>query len=125
MIREDFIERLVRQLAELLARVLKLARAGQTDEARLAVREAAGALFGIELDALLKLDAATAAQLLGDWRKTLALAEVLHALSEVEAQAGDAALSRDRLAHALALTAQVDRAEARALENGWLSPKPG
>lgn len=58
--RSDYVMRLVEQLAEALARVLKLRKAGQEAGAQQAARDACGDLLGIEFSVLQMLDATRA-----------------------------------------------------------------
>jgi len=86
---EDFVMRAVERLAEFLARALKLTSAGQLDEARTLLDEASGAAMGIELDALLFMDGASARMVLREPERVVSAARLLEAAGLVEARAGD------------------------------------
>lgn len=86
--RSDYVMRLVKQLAEALARVLKLRKAGEKAAAQQAARDACGDLLGIEFSVLQMLDARSAAELLGDVHRVDAYAQLLEALGD-EARAAE------------------------------------
>jgi hypothetical protein len=62
---EDFILRLAKRIGEVLARALGLAKQGHHDESVQALEQGVGAELGIPFGMLLRLDAASAARLLG------------------------------------------------------------
>lgn len=67
-IREDWLQRTIKQLAGALARVAGLRRKGRTEEALEATRALAGELVGMERDLLDALEASSAARMLGPER---------------------------------------------------------
>lgn len=114
--RKDWVMRQVKQLADFIARALRLALAQKQPEAVALLRTAGLELLGMELSSLEWVDAASAVDLLRSTERGLTFARLLEALAEVEG--GDAGRSRRR--HALEVAAEVLRrapghAEARAL----------
>ena len=115
--RRDWVMRQVKQLADFIARALKLAGEQRRPEAVAVLRSASLDLLGIELAALEWVDAAGAVDLLGAPERCLTFARLLEALAEVEGpQAG-----RPRRAHALEVVDELrrrspDHAEAGALQ---------
>lgn len=101
IVERDWVMRLVRQLAELLARVLRLIEQGRPDEAAAALEAACPSLLGVDYRPLLLVDSASAAALLGDPRKMAAFAQLLAADARVAAARPDEALARSRRQHAL------------------------
>lgn len=100
-LREDFILRLIRQLVEVIARALHLAKERQFDEAKQALEAGARGALGTELSSLLMVDAPTVVELLGDWRRVLAFAQLVDALGQLDSQRGEPARARGHFAHAL------------------------
>lgn len=86
---EDFVLRAVQRLAEFLARALKLTSAGQLDEARTLLDEASGGVLGIEFEALLFMDGASARLVLREPERVRLAAELLEAAGLIEARAGN------------------------------------
>ena len=86
---QDFVMRAVQQLAEFLARVLRLARHGHVDEARRELLDASSRQLGFELDALCFVDAETARALLGSAAKVRTAIELLETAARVEKLAGN------------------------------------
>jgi hypothetical protein len=80
----DWVMRAVKQLADVIARALKLTR---EDKHRPAIELLQGAcveLFGIEYRVLSMVDAATAVELLGDAPRGLAFASLVRAMWQTE-----------------------------------------
>jgi hypothetical protein len=116
----DFIMRVLKQLVEALARALGLAKEGKVQEARVGLEETCLALLGMEYQTLALVDAATAAQLLGDPARVFVFARVVVGLADVAREARDAAAERRHCVHASELVQQVlartpGHAEAKAL----------
>jgi len=116
----DFIMRALKQLVEALARALGLAKEGKVEEARLGLEETCVALLGMEYRTLALVDAAAAAQLLGDPARVFIFARVVAGLADVAREAKDAVAERRHCVHASELLQQVlarhaDHAEAKAL----------
>ncbi len=106
--RQDYIERMLQKLAEVIARALGLAKAGKGEEGIELLEDAVASGFGMPLPMLLKLTPQTVWSLFGKDR-SLRLAEALRVHHSLLAQAGrreDAAQS-DRLASALEALAQA------------------
>ena len=82
--RSDYVMRLVKQLAEVVARLLKLRAAGREEDAKQALSDACAELFGIEHRVLNMLDAKSAAALLGDQARVDAYAQLLEAMGDSE-----------------------------------------
>ena len=83
----DYILRLIRQLAQALARIAGLKKEGKTEEALEVVRETADAIFGPMLRTLEEIDTRSAASLMGNPEK-------LHALAVLSAEEGDILASK-------------------------------
>jgi hypothetical protein len=65
MIRKDYIERLIEQLAAAFAALMKLRRERRTEEAQQLIRDTALSALGMEYSTLTMADAASTARLLG------------------------------------------------------------
>jgi hypothetical protein len=89
MVERDYILRMIQQLAQALARVLGLKRAGKLDEALAAVRETADGIFGPLLRTVDALDAQSAASLLGSREKIDAYAALTEEEGSIHALKGD------------------------------------
>jgi hypothetical protein len=88
----DYVLRLIEQIAAVLARARKLREQGQYEAALADLERAAAELLGPTGALLGRVDAATAAQLLGDWRRLGAWGQLLAEEAEVrDAQGHDAA----------------------------------
>lgn len=88
MIREDFLLRLIQQLAEVIGRAMGLARTGKTEEAERALDEAANTHVGMPRAMLEKLPPAEIARLLGA-EKSMVVAALLDAEADIAALAAD------------------------------------
>jgi hypothetical protein len=102
----DWVMRLVKQLADFVARALKLAAQDRAPEAVELLRSASTQLLGMELQVLQRVDTANAVELLGTPDRGLTLARLLEALAEVEARADPVRGARTR-AHALEVAQAV------------------
>ena len=80
--RSDYVMRLVKQLAEVIARLLKLRAEGDEEKVNQVLGDACVALFGVEHRVLHMLDANSAASLLGDKAKVDAYAKLLDAAGD-------------------------------------------
>src|SRR4051812_18237910 len=103
VVERDFIERMIRQLAEALARALGLRRREQYDEAVQELHGAYPGLFGLEAGPLLMLDSTSAAELLGDPWRIRAFAQLLDEEAQLRALQRDEGLAAYRRQHALEL----------------------
>lgn len=115
----DYILRVVKQLAEVIARALKLALTDPV-QARAALEAGARDALGVEPSTLMLVDAGSAAQVLGRPEKVLAFATLLEAYGELELLTGAQHAARRYFVHALevaheAARAQPGSAEAKAL----------
>ena len=80
--RSDYVMRLVKQLAEFIAQLLKLRAEGDEEKAKQVLADACVELFGVEHRVLHMLDARSAASLLGDKAKVDAYAKLLDAVGD-------------------------------------------
>ena len=99
----DSVLRLVKQLAELIARALKLASAEKTDEALAILRAACGQALGMEHEVLSMLGAKSAIELLGDRTRVTAFIQLVEAMRDVDVRANEVLRARTRYQHALEL----------------------
>ena len=104
-----WFERQVKQLADAIARVLRLRKEKQLEQARATIDETHEDLFGILPHVLDALDVRSAAHLLATNERLLAWAELLDVragLADDEGQADRAAWLRTRAGEARALAAE-------------------
>lgn len=113
----DWVMRLVQQVAQFIARALKLADASKRDEAIELLREGCAGQLGMEYDVLAMLDAPAAVDLLGDAQRARAFADLLDAMAEVERRCGDALRAEVRQRHADEVRAAIARR--------WPAPQSG
>jgi len=86
--RQDYIERMIQQLAHAIASALGIAQAGDVQRAKEDLRATWSSVVGVRREDLERVDAATAHALLGD-RHELAMR-----LLEAQAHLGDEAAAR-------------------------------
>jgi hypothetical protein len=103
VIKKDYVERMIEQIAEVLARLLKLKDEGKPGEALELVRSGCQEALGLEYEMLVGVDAASAASLLGSPLKVRKLAELVRAEAEVLEAAGEHGLAVRRRTFAAAL----------------------
>jgi hypothetical protein len=103
VIKKDYVERMIEQFAEAIARLLKLREAGKHGEALAVVRTTCQELLGLEYEMLVGVDAVSAASLLGSAQKVRKLAELVRAEAEVLEEAGERGLAVRRRTFAAAL----------------------
>lgn len=103
MIKKDFVERMIQQIADAIARLLKLKVDGNHGEALAVVRSVCQEAFGLEYEMLVGVDATSAASLLGTPLKVRKLAELVRAEAEVLEAAGEVGLAVRRRTFAAAL----------------------
>ena len=113
IVRKDYIERLIEQVAAALAALLKLRQEQKHDQALQLIASSSVSLLGMEYSVLTSVDAASAAQLLGHPEKIKVLAKLEEEEAEILRAEGNASAATDKLHHALAL---LD--EARKLQKG-------
>ena len=99
----DYVMRLVKQLAEFIARALKLASAAKPEEALSTLQAACGEALGMEYEVLSMLDAKTAVELLGEAPRVLAFIRLVEAMGDVDARVGEPLRALTRYQHALEL----------------------
>jgi hypothetical protein len=80
----DWLMRAVKQLADAIARALKLTREDKHQQAIELLQGACTELFGIEYRVLSMVDAASAVELLGDPGRGVAFARLLEAMAQAE-----------------------------------------
>lgn len=109
MIREDYVLRLIRQAAQLLARVLKLKDEQQVQQAQVTLEQAFEALLGPERKWLREVDTGTVALLLDDPEVMRMLARLTVTEAELLEAQGKLLLAwhKERWALELLLEAQV------------------
>lgn len=100
IVERDFIMRLVKQMAELLARALKLKAAKKDDEAAEVLESGCLSLLGIDWKTLAWVDSASAAQLLKEPARIRAFAELLETRAKFHAESGELAEARSKYQHA-------------------------
>lgn len=80
--RSDYVMRLVKQLAEVLARGMKLKAGGDEAKAKQVLKNACGELLGIEFQVLDMLDAKSAVELLGEKSRFEAYLQLVEAMGD-------------------------------------------
>ena len=108
----DYVMRLVKQLAEMIARALKLASTAQHEEALATLRAACGQALGMEYEVLSMLDAKSAVELLGQPERVLAFIQLVEAMGDVDARSGEWLRALTRYQHALELAEVLGNREA-------------
>lgn len=83
LVERDYIMRLVQQLTQAVARILRLRELEKYDQAQLELEQACSELLGMSRELLLTLDAATAAQLLGHEERIKIAARLLQEEGEL------------------------------------------
>ncbi len=117
--RDDYLLRMIREVMEALARIAGLRKEGKAAEALTEIDAARGLLLGPAAELVPRLDPASAAHVVGDPERILALARLVRAEAGVRAEEGDparaGALRRRALAFALEARARRRFADADAL----------
>lgn len=116
-VERDYVMRIVKQLGELLIRVLRLKKDQRYDEAAQAIEGGCLDLLGLEFGALAFVDSASCANLLGEPLRIRTFARLLEELADVHLAEGDEERARARARHAFelyceALARKPDDAEA-------------
>jgi len=101
IVEKDFIVRLIKQMAEVLARALGLARKGQHDEAIAVLESSCPSLLGMDYAPLAMCDSASAAGILREPARVKNFARLLATAAEVYELKGDASAARSKWQHAL------------------------
>jgi hypothetical protein len=118
---DDYLIRLIRQMVQMLLRIVGLKQAGQFEEALSEIDQATRTLLGPAADTLMLLDPSTAARVLADPDRVLMWATLLSEQAEIRRSQGntqhaDSARERSLELAREALRAGVsDRAAAEAL----------
>ena len=96
--REEYLQRQIKAIAGMLAKIAGLRTRGLVDEARRELEHARQELLGPQADLLRRLDAATAAGMLGSSSRILAYAQLVKEAAALDPDAASAAglLSRCR-----------------------------
>ena len=110
---QDYLLRMIQQLAAVVARLLGLRGGGKVDEALEVVRTAEGELLGPLAAAATAVDTATAAQIIGEPVRIAAWARLLRARAELLRDAGE-----HEAAEGVAARAAELAGEARARAEG-------
>ena len=110
----DYVMRLVKQLAEFIARALKLANAAKPEEALATLRAACGQALGMEYEVLSMLDAKSAVELLGEKARVTAFIQLVEAMGDVDARGNEPMRALTRYQHALELAEAVGDRELAA-----------
>jgi hypothetical protein len=105
-VRQDFIERMIKQLAQALARILGHRQLAQPEEAQRLLRQTCQELLGVEYATLTFADAPSTAALLGHPEKVKVLAALVREEALLLGGEGSEA-GRAKLAHADDLLQQV------------------
>lgn len=108
-LKRDYILRIIEQLTQAVAKILKLRQAGQHDVAAREAEGAAASICGIPLSLAGSVDAATLAGMVGDAARLAALARVMWERAAVAADAGDPALQATWQARARAAWREAER----------------
>jgi hypothetical protein len=103
MIRKDYLERLIEQLAAAFKALLKLRQEQRPEEARQLIRDTALSTLGMEYDVLTMADAASTARLLGHPRRVVGLARLVAEEGELFHEQGEPARAALRWRLALEL----------------------
>jgi hypothetical protein len=122
MIRKDYIERLIEQLAAAFKALLKLREEKRPEQARQLIRDTALSALGMEYDVLTMADAASTARLLGHPARVVGLARLVAVEGELLEEQGEQARAALRWGLALELFeearkmgATIQGEDARAL----------
>lgn len=84
LVQRDWLARLIKQLAEFIARALKLVAAGKRDDGLKLLESACGELLGVEYRVLNMLDAKSAVELLYDPAKAMVFVRLLDAMAKID-----------------------------------------
>jgi len=107
--RKDYIERMIEQLADALAAIVKARKEQKHEQSLALIRDASLSVLGMDYSALTMVDAASSAELLGHSQKVKALAKLVTEEAEVIAARGEPLRSTGKLEHALALLYEAQK----------------
>jgi hypothetical protein len=110
VLREDYLERMIRQLAQALARILGLRRRGETEAALEELDGAVAAVAGLDPRAVEASDPAVLAALLRDPARLAALGRLLAERAGVEDDRGEGERAAATRARALGLLLEASLA---------------
>src|SRR2546428_13890882 len=96
--REDYMSRQIRAIAAMIARMMGLRLSGEAEKAKLELEEAYTLRLGPQAALVRRVDAATAARLIGSREKVLSFAQLLEEEAEQESDEGRRAFLRERAA---------------------------
>lgn len=114
MFRDDWLLRVIKEVADALARILKKKEEGQHEEALEDVRDALGKLLGPNAKLVDVIDAATLAHMCPNAETVRALAELRREEADLLERMGDGAGARKVARNALALyDIALERAEGK------------
>lgn len=114
LVERDYVMRLVKQIAELLARALKLQLAKKHDEAAEVLESGCLSLFGMDWKTLAWADSASAADLLKDPMKVKLFASLVEERAKIHDAAGEPADAASKFQHAYELYREAKDAEGAA-----------
>ena len=114
MIADDFLMRTIQAIVAALARVMRLARRGETAQAQLELDAIYSGQLGFTREQLARLDASTVVSMLGVERAT-AMVSLILAEAEVENAAGHADQAKALQQRALDLDAAVSAGRRRSI----------
>ncbi len=115
IVERDFIMRSVKQMAELLARAMKLKAAKKDEEAAEVLESGCLSLLGIDWKTLAWVDSASAAQLLKEPSKIRVFAQLLEQRGQFHAESGETDPARSKFQHAFEMYREAgDHPEAIA-----------
>lgn len=100
---QDYILRMIRQLAQAIARIVGLRESGKPEQALQAVQETSDALLGPLAPMLPRLDAKSAAALIGNPEKLEAIVRLLSEEAAIHKAMGNLSLAQSTLNRAAAL----------------------
>jgi hypothetical protein len=120
MQRYDFLERLIQQIAEAIARIAGLSRQGRSDEALVVVDQTYRGL-GVDPEALRRLDSRSLAMLHGPPEKLRALARLCELEAEILEKLGRQSAARERWRRALELVLEADALDLSGADAEQLS----
>lgn len=118
LVERDYVMRLVKQIAELLARALKLQLAKKHDEAAEVLESGCLTLFGMDWKTLAWADSASAADLLKDAKKVSLFASLVEERAKLHVAAGEPAEAESKFQHAYELYREAKDAEGAARCDG-------
>lgn len=115
LIERDYVMRLIKRLAELIAQALKLSKSGKHEEAQALLESGCQSVLGMPYGALALVDSASAAELLAQPHRIKAFAQLLEAAAEI---APSEAARRAKMRHALEMWREAVRRAAQDGEAG-------